>query len=355
MTANLTNITQLKKCTMPDIYESDVADSKTALKGIFISLVIICVLIVFGNTVVVSTFLHYRKLRRPRNIFVFNLALTDLSAGLMMPIQVLVGASVTDAIGSTFVVISLLTVLAIAVERFIIIVVAPTKHRDIVTKRGVITTCVCFWVIPLAIIVPFSSYTEAYILIVLNLGPWLMIFVSIAVVILYGAIFIKIRRHERRMRGKSGSKRNELREAERVVKAFALIVALFSACWLPWAIEALRINFSLYIITHEARCFRGTVAFYVCLCIGLLNSALNPLAYWWRLPDFRQGVVKLIHTALPCYETPEPFGSHSQKSDKFPDSSRRDDGLLNISKDISHGRSVAGPSHCINTNGTAKR
>ncbi|XP_033119200.1 sphingosine 1-phosphate receptor 1-like [Anneissia japonica] len=259
--------------------------------------VLICICSIVENVIILTAIIRVKRLHKRRNILIFNLAVTDLMAGVIYPCSTFLNTVYMESIGFIIGIVSVFTILAIATERFLKIVVFPKRSNSYIgTTRQLVGASIFAWVIPLVIIFPLSLYDDTlHIVISLTLGPLCIFVVMTAISVLYFAIYIKIRSHDKRMQTNLNRTEN-YSLTKLVLKAYVVIVVVYAICWLPWAIESFRIIYTTYydIIDEKSHCIASTLAFFIGVAMVLLNSAVNPIIYWLRLPDFRKGIPELF-------------------------------------------------------------
>ncbi|XP_071950506.1 adrenocorticotropic hormone receptor-like [Antedon mediterranea] len=290
-------------CKYPDIFTTVIGQSTIGMIIFSSVMLTICAVAIAGNTLVLLAFVKIGKLRRTRNMFICNLSICDLVTGLAICTRTILGEAASDALNISLVAISWLTILGIAVDRFIIIVAAPTTYQQIVSPRGIVITCVCFWIVPLSTTLPFSNDVDNVTLILFNVLPSLTMTVLVFIMILYAIILYKIRRHEKRLRDIKSSR--QFRETRAVAKAFTLILGVAIIVTVPWAVEAFRI--SLQMRQSGQPCYYTSVTFFIFSCVGLMNSAINPFIYWRKMPGFKSGIRSLFRG---CCEKDSLSSSH---------------------------------------------
>ncbi|XP_071949086.1 adrenocorticotropic hormone receptor-like [Antedon mediterranea] len=217
-------------------------------------------------------------------------------AGIIYPCIVIFNKTYMESIGLIVGIVSGFTILAIAAERFLKIVVFTNSSKThIGTTRQLLSISVIMWLITSSVLLPISFYD--YILhrvIFFTLGPLCIVVIMIGISILYFSIFIKIHSHDKRMSARLNRGGN-YKYTKLVLRAYVVIVVVYAICWLPWAIESLRIMFTMYYgFEEEDRCIVSSLVFYIGVAMILLNSAVNPVIYWRRLPDFREGISELF-------------------------------------------------------------
>ncbi|XP_033103276.1 sphingosine 1-phosphate receptor 1-like isoform X2 [Anneissia japonica] len=288
-------------CGLPDVRTTDLYKNKTVFLIYFIQLIFLCFCILFENTIVLFAFYRVKTLRQRRNVLICSLALTDFCTGIMLPIQILGPPSVADAVSFSMLLLSVLTILLIAIERFYVLVVMTKRLQRDEERRSAPLICICFvlWVGTLALFVPWAMKPYAYILILYTVGPLSVIIVMVAVVCLYVAIFHSMRKMDLQKQKYIGKK--DFQRTKVVLRAYGIIVFTFVLCWFPWSFEAIRIGWEIYINVEpdERQCYYATTVACFLLNLGLLNSALNPIIYWKNLPDFREAICSLF-SCCPC-------------------------------------------------------
>ncbi|XP_071962685.1 uncharacterized protein [Antedon mediterranea] len=304
-----------RNCTLPDLKTTTLYRNKHLLYILYLLALVITILILFGNGVVLWAFTKSRKLRSTKYILVFSLCLTDMITGVMVAIQLFSPPSVADAIIVALLEISILTNLAIAVDRLNILVVRAKKPTGGATKKQLIIFCVVLWVCTLGFILPWTIYPYYYILLIYTFGPWSVVVTMTAVSAVYVAIFYTIRKIDKQKKkrlGKCDFKRTKL-----VVRAYYKIVIALGICWLPWSFEAIRISFEMYLIPDSEHCYEASTALLFLLNLGLLNSAVNVIIYWRRFPEFREAINNLpIFKCLKCkscQNKPPEMDTHNQQ------------------------------------------
>ena len=262
-----------------------------------------------GNLMVVFAVYKdpYRELRTISNYLVVNLAAADLIMGLIVePIWALqhsIGADKNFSIAANLLLIlsveaSCLTVLFLTIERYIALEMPLRKE----TIFNIVATKIYIFLIWLTasvisfLIIPFWSPKEkqrAYNLFLFTgIGFFLLSIMSC----LYIRMFIIIRRfnraflvqgaQQRLIRPGAADVQARKREQE-VAKSIFLFVGIFALCWLPSVVtETIKqSDWTISISEHVCR---------VVLFLGLLNSALNPIVYTFRMSSFRRAVVRIF-------------------------------------------------------------
>ncbi|XP_033121029.1 adenosine receptor A3-like [Anneissia japonica] len=316
-------------CTLPDIRTTPLYQNKNVFLFYLVSFVIICVLILLGNSIVLWAFATDQKIRSRKYVLIFSLCLTDLATGFVIPIQILAPPSVIDAFGFSLLLISVSTNLAIAVDRFYILVVANLNiSRKGATAKQLIIFCVLLWVGILAFILPWTIYPYYYILILYTLGPWSVVAIMIGVTGLYISIFYTMRKMDKQKQKKLG--KGDFKRTKMVVRAYAVIVVCFGVCWLPWCIEAIRISFESYFTPDNQSCYVASIVACFLLNFGLLNSAINPLIYWRKLHDFRHAInnLPIFRRCMTrcCVDNPESTTGRTRMHNNYQDGTAVYDG-----------------------------
>ncbi|XP_033127853.1 sphingosine 1-phosphate receptor 1-like [Anneissia japonica] len=311
MSGNSYESNQSTICTFPDFTSSELATNVSYVKT-YLSFIVICsFVIVIANSVVLVAMVLTKKLHKSRYVLIFNLCISDLFVGLLFPVVVWGGAGVGDILGSIVTFVSMLTILSIAIERFIKIVLLPYTKK-LATSRQLIATCGVMWLISAILFLSVVTEPTWYAYIYHFVSPVILIIIFAVIIVLYLLIFLNVSKQEKGQSHRSSLRRRKHVKTKRVLHGFALIIALYCCCYLPWAVESLRIGVQMSRNGEEI-CWQGTVPLYFTICIGILNSALNPFIYWRRLPDFNEGMKAVFQRCRGEYD-PSAYETNDSSS-----------------------------------------
>ena len=257
------------------------------------------------------------SLRTITNCFIASLALADLLVGIIVaPLAALsfvglphnfLGCVFVNSLVVLFTQISVFSLLAIAMERFIAIV-SPFFYQNHVTFQKAILILVLIWIFGILIgLVPMFGW---------NLGPpenmvcafttvidmsYMVYFVFIAFVLIpltimfciYLFIFITARKQIIKIAAlditDDGRNRKKMFFKEiRAAKSLALVLGLFAVCWLPIHVS----NAVGYICGSGCRIPVKFVI--VAVVISHANSMINPVLYAHGNSQFRSEFRKMF-------------------------------------------------------------
>ncbi|KAI5278913.1 neuropeptide FF receptor 2 [Manis pentadactyla] len=310
-----------------------------------ISYFLIFFLCMVGNTVVCFTVMRNKHMHTVTNLFILNLAISDLLVGIFcMPITLLDNIIAGWPFGSTMckisglvqgisVAASVFTLVAIAVDRFRC-VVHPFKPKLSIKKASVII--VIIWVLATTIMSPSAIMLhvqeEKYYRVRLNsqnkTSPiyWCredwpnqemrkiyttVLFANIylaplsLIVIMYGRIGISLFKVTVPRTGTQNQEQWHVvsRKKQRVIKMLLIVVLLFILSWLPlWTLmmlsdyahlspsELQAINIYIYPLAHW---------------LAFCNSSINPIVYGFFNEKFRHGFQDAFQLQL-CHKRAKP-------------------------------------------------
>ncbi|XP_032234125.2 adenosine receptor A2a [Nematostella vectensis] len=279
--------------------------------------IIISVFTVSGNVLVCVTFAldPYGQLHKPQNVFLVNLAVSDLIMGALTDTLLASTYWISPAEGLFFAhyvcaiisgASSLLNLTALSVIRYYA-VREPVDYQAKITRHRVFVAIVFIWALSLhlALLPVFGWRSPSYQLYLYGVGfgiPCVIIFVA------YYGFHGAIRQHTRTIRDMEMTDRNlpagsntdlsyhsrvkRVIERERhVTKTIVLILSLFVASWLPFLMVDI-------IMVQCVTCRdspRLHLARDVTLSITYFSAGINPLLYTWRVIQFRRAVAKVLH------------------------------------------------------------
>ena len=258
---------------------------------------IIALAAIFGNTLILATFIWRRKLRRKRHLFVACLACADALVGVLsIPFWIATLVSLwmenlvwmDSGIYKTFIVLdvflglaSVFHLLLITVER-LYAVAWPVRHR-VASRNSYLVSSAVAWLLALITStllrllpeVDLAASTRFLALLICYLVPLLSICAT------YTAIWTIVKVTSPATRSRSSTK--ELKLAGTVF----MVVVLFVISWMPF------VTFNAIVVFCSV-CSINKNAVYFTKLLHYTNSALNPLVYASRLPDFKAGMVLLL-------------------------------------------------------------
>ena len=303
--------------------------------ALIISFVLLILFGATGNGLVCYVVAKNPQMRTPRNIFIINLAISDLTLCLFTQPSNLMKVSVhqwllggfmckfVPMFAGTNVFVSTISITAIALDRFQVIVY-PTK--DSMKKVGTIVALISIWVISLLMASPllvFNIYhrheLEGVVVMTvcyenddlqLERGAYSiasMIFqyiVPIAIVSVAHARIcnkLKYRMVNQQPQTTVNSpfqKRKHEREAKRKRKTNLLLVMIavvFACSYMPLNVFNILADFNMKLL-HQID--KDNLVFSVCHLLVLSSACANPVIYGWLNENFRREFVNVL--CSPC-------------------------------------------------------
>ena len=280
-------------------FEARLGDSfyEIALVSGILKLIISTVCTVVNAAVIAIMFIDPLKILRktPSNHLVWSLACTDFLVGIVLgPVSgillinlamahsILFSMQVTTTLTGSFILISMLTLLALGVDR-LIAVRTPLQYKTKVTKRRVRIAILCVW----GYVAVFA--TVFGILFVMNVVYWIhFVVVFFAVQINYTTLLYSVHKQSRLLMKTTDSEvtlRNALLREKKVAKAIHPIMVIYSICLIPSS----TCFFLLFVCkTCSFDVNQMAWAFLLTLSLLPLNSLINPFLYAYRLPKYKQ-------------------------------------------------------------------
>lgn len=311
----------------------------------FIPIVYSCNFIIgiLGNSLVVAVIYFCLKLKTVANIFVLNLAMSDLTFLLTLPIwaistatgyQWLFGSFLCKAIAG-MVLFNLYTSIffltALSIDRYLAIV-HPVRSRRCRTVVYARVTCILVWVVAFLLSLPTALIRKTHLIQNVNvtvcgildkdlpnvlvtlslmksvLGFLLPITIILTCYCLIGRALLKAR----------DIQRNSRANGDEVLSMLAAAVLSFFLCWAPHQIfNFMDMLFLLKVITNCDVIEIIDTGMPFTICIAFFNSCMNPILYGFVGKNFRKNLLKLLR----CSST--SVASHPTLSSKMSSLSYR--------------------------------
>ena len=286
----------------------------TALSiGTSCSSVLLMIVTTFGNTLVLLAILidPNKDLRTPFNYFVANLAVADLTVGLLAdPLSIAfhaieaTGKDQPLTLGPALYVVyfssctaSLFSLAALAVDRYIAIT-SPLRYRGMLNFFRALLVSLGIWVFSISLTCIY--FKVGYNIYRFVFGNTAVVATFAVIVFTYLRIFKTLRAQVKQWDDLHESneenhlKKQALKCEKKVTKTLVIVLALFIACYLPSCI-------CIYIINLCSSCDCLFIHWIrdIQFVLVLINSAVNPIVYGWRLKSFRHAF-KSILTCKAC-------------------------------------------------------
>ena len=261
---------------------------------------VIATFAILGNVLIILVFSKKRNLRTRTNYFVIGLAFGDILVGtLTIPLYVALlillcnenhkASKLVQEIFSPMDILSgmlsILQLMTISVER-VYAIAFPLRHRVSSPRSNLIILagiwCMAIGIASLNFAIPKGPEWKGTFLVYSTLGffvPFSVIFVA------YISIWMIVKNRTQVPRNRVRAVKRESRLAQTV---FALIL-LFLVTWLPF--------FSLNLVLYSCSKCAGAAPMQLVLFFKALHysgSALNPIVYSARMPEFRRPITILM-------------------------------------------------------------
>ena len=304
--------------SLPDEIPAESLYSESLPVHAILQLVIFTVIFMvgfFGNSIVIYGVLQQGSSKTTSSCFIANLALSDLAVlVLSLPVALLqelaswpfgeLACKIFFPLGDVFLTVSIMTLTAIALDRYRAIV-TPFKARFTKTQAKI---CICLiWIvcylvvgIPTSFILKlvstngvkvcfpyWNSEMEQKIHKVLTacLATFPLFLIGYCYIRVVMALW-KVRIiHDNRDTAKNSIPMMRLEQKRKLVKMLILIVIAFSLCLLPYVTFALVLEFTGMQRTPDVN-----VGLVTCLSLLYANSAINPLILCTMSKDYRVGL-----------------------------------------------------------------
>ncbi|KAG7476343.1 hypothetical protein MATL_G00081880 [Megalops atlanticus] len=292
--------------------------------GYILSYLLVLLLCVGGNGLVCLVVLRNRNMRSVTNLFILNLAVSDLLVGVFCVPTTLIDSLITGWPFSQFtctmsnliqgmsVSASVFTLVAIAVDRFLGIVY-PFRHR--MKPVTALLAIMFIWMLAFAIICPSAATLtvmhlhDTYMVEANQTYPLFVcyedwprpelrriyttfIFVQVylaplaVISLMYGCIAAKLSANLRQV-GLAESGRAHSRRKVKVIKMLIMVAVLFMVSWLPlWTLMLLA---DYRDLDRQQIDFLSSYLFPVAHWLAFSNSGINPIIYGFFNENFRRG------------------------------------------------------------------
>lgn len=301
---------------------------------------------IVGNTMVVAVIYCYMKLKTVANIFVLNLAVSDLTFLITLPMWAtstakgyhwpfggfLCKASAGLVIFNLYT--SIFFLMALSIDRYLAIVhpVQSRRFRTVVYAR---VTCVVIWLFAFVLSLPTALTRDVHnisnvnmtvcgylhnniesleeLLLAISLMKSLLGFLIPFIVIITCYCLIG-----RALLGARTIQKSSRSRDDEVLRMLAAAVLAFFLCWAPHQVFHLMQVFTQLTKAEDCPLLEIIdTAMPFTICIAYFNSCVNPIVYGFVGRNFRKNLVRLLHCSPAGATGPHPSISSKMSALSF--------------------------------------
>ncbi|XP_072550742.1 trace amine-associated receptor 13c-like [Salminus brasiliensis] len=286
---------------------------------LYICAAAVVLLTVCGNLLIIISVCHFKQLHTPTNMLILSLAVSDFLVGaLVIPISLIWTVESCWIFNREFCICFILTsyfltstsiynVALIAVDRYLALS-NPFLYTKTVSVSTICIVVLCDWCVLFTYNLGVHYFNRNFKNLVMCPGDcflvldeiwslvdllFIFVFPCSVIIILYGLVFVLVRKHatairELHVHARTQTSKNTLesmKSERKAAKALGIVVCVFLACIFPYFI------YSLLGKATEVK----VESFQKVLILVYLNSTINPVIYALFYPWFRK-CVKLVLT-----------------------------------------------------------
>ncbi|XP_020791369.1 type-1 angiotensin II receptor [Boleophthalmus pectinirostris] len=304
---------------------------------------------IVGNSMVVAVIYCYMKLKTVAHIFVLNLAISDLTFLITLPMWAMVTATgyhwpfggflckATAAMVIFNLYTSIFFLTALSIDRYLAIVhpVSSRRFRTVLYAR---ITCVLIWLFALVLSVPTALTRDIHnisnpnltvcgvlhttkdnvqslkqVLLAISLMKSLLGFLIPFIIIITCYCLIG-----RALLGARHIQKSSQSRDDEVLRMLAAAVLAFFVCWVPHQIFHFMQLLTQLIMPNNCPLLDIIdTAMPFTICIAYFNSCVNPIVYGFVGRNFRKNLVRLLHCAPANIRGPHPSISSKMSALSF--------------------------------------
>lgn len=278
---------------------------------------------VFGNMLVCMVVVRRPKMRTVINLFICNLAMSDLLLCIIGVPLTLFGflkenwvlglgmCRISTMTTACMVFVSSLTLTTIAVDRFCLVVYPFMKPLD---KTKCFITVIVIWVVSIVFSLPLGLQSYVLDFRFMNDGIKCMEFWEnienrkryaialfmiqfcyplVLVSIAHASIAIKLARTTKPGNRRAETDHRENKKRQRMNKMLSSVVFIFAVCWTP-------LNTYTLLYEYGFAPKRPDLCFILTYYLAVGSAVINPILYAWLNDNFRKEFQKMM-PYVPCF------------------------------------------------------
>lgn len=272
------------------------------LLGIIVFHVVTACLAIVSNFTVIYTITRTPSLQTPANILILGLAISDLGGALLTQSSYTVykygeytrdvdlyctSGTIVTTVSSAFATITFVSLTAVTGDRFLAIQM-HLRYQELVTAKRCGQLIAFIWVSSVIVcILRFYLYQNT---VILSVAIMLFLFSFVLNIFFLIKIYRVLHRHSVQIQAQQQSVQQSFNMPvyKKTVKTTFYITGTFLICFIPvWA------NVLVYIIVRK-HTIPIRFLFTITETIAMLNGALNPFIYCWRIKEIRNQALRLL-------------------------------------------------------------
>ena len=272
----------------------------------------------FGNILVFILVIYNRRLRTRSNAFLLSLATSDFLVGAILgPMFAVQFFSHDHRENCSFnTVRRYLSTLLMggAVDSIALIsydrwthLSKTVRYNDFMPKKKVVVLITIAWIIPLFIPLVRLTSEAVYSAIIIVYICFILALMTICYIVI--AKIVRTRENNLRQRNetaKSRATKNHIHVAKAVILIILCLLVTFMPVCIYHGLTALNsLSPGMIYISDDAK----EICYAVLLTIGLANSGINPVIYYFRMPEFRKSMKSLVAQCFKRKHSKEPSRS----------------------------------------------
>lgn len=276
----------------------------------------------FGNILVCITVYSSPRLHKTWCYFICSLSVADLLVNLVVqPMEAILTMeriagvcqnTLRDAFRLAAYITcgaSLMNLAFMSVERLLAIAWPLRQRKVIMTRRKIIVMLAIIWGVPsllgsTGLVVGKDTRLSSILILIGLAGCYGIILTSYGILLLRTRAQFRVndemtlaelpldkkRANSPSTRRVSENRTKKRRESEkRVAKTIAVVITVFTLSWVPFG----------YVLVSDPE--QHVTSFYIwAVAIGLTNSAVNPVIYFFSSNDFRENSKRILRSILRC-------------------------------------------------------
>ena len=255
---------------------------------------------IIGNILVLAAILRTPSLRSPSTILLGNLAVSDLLIGLMVqPLYIADQLTnndrlnrATNTMGFAACAVSLSTITAISVDRFLALHYHMRYPNLVTTTRALHTSATLWFICVLISLTTFWSWTVYHFTVAISISIGFLV-----CTVCFIKIYRIVRQHQLQIHIQQQAVENNqhmLRSTKSAKNTFIYYIVMI-LCYTPL--------FSVFLMSGISR-LDHSIQWTFPVTVSFMNSSINPFLYCWRLRELRTAVVKTAKL-ISCKGTEE--------------------------------------------------